>query len=84
VLTGDPWRLSIDEIKRLTPYQVRNIYLRERNEDGTLKLERDSGLTYEQQFRVYMRSAGHPEDEIERLWQRKLAELANGNATKSA
>ena len=36
MLTGEPFFLTIDQIKKLTPWQVQHVYFAERKEDGSV------------------------------------------------
>jgi hypothetical protein len=76
LLVGEPWHLTIDEIKKLTPYRVRNHYFRERDEKGNLKLRHPGAAapTYEEIFRQTWRGRGLSEAQVEAKWREYQAE----------
>jgi hypothetical protein len=65
---GEPWHLTLDEIKRLTRRQVRAIYFARRDEKGRVEigdLLPEKTATFEDQLRVIMRGRGWPEHKID-------------------
>ena len=54
LLCNEPFCLRVDEAKRLTLFQVRKLYLRERNEYGGIKLETRRDEAVEQALAMKM------------------------------
>lgn len=83
-LVGDPWRLSLEEIGKLTDRQIREIYFHPRNENGAIewpkpekpRAARDAD-DEDAQAVAMMRIFGVPESKIKEL-------VANAKAKRDA
>src|SRR5437868_936613 len=81
-LVGEPYYLSLEEIRKLTPYQLARVYGHERDDHGRPVLgPRPKPPTYEEGFRALWRARGLPEHLVEARWklyrreEKTLAEL---------
>lgn len=62
----------------MTPYQLKNIYFRERDEHGRIKLaQKGKTPSYQEQFWLWGRKLGYPQWMIVKLWKAKLQKLAD-------
>lgn len=71
LLVNEPWKLRPWEIAQLTPWQVRNLYLCDRDEEGkvlTSDIAEIEQNPYEY-FRKYWQTLGLRDDQVERLWR---------------
>lgn len=77
ILADEPFCLTIEQIKRVTPYQLRNVYFRERDEQGRIKLaDRGKKVDYQSQFWLWGRKLAYPDWMIQKLWKQRLQKLA--------
>lgn len=68
-LVKEPFNLSIEEIGRLTPYQVKNIFFRPKEADepvGEFQSEKELF------WKVHADWKGLTEDETQKLWDRHV------------
>lgn len=76
VLVGEPYCLSMEQIAKLTDYQLYGIYCYPRDDHGRPlpshpdPAEVEGPVTFEQAFRHGLRQKGYDEAGIEREWQR--------------
>lgn len=76
VLCNEPYNLTVAEIARLTPRQVRLFYFCERDDKGRVKIPRPKQKTappsiadlQRRQFDLYWRKRGLRKDQRDRLW----------------
>ena len=73
MLVKEPFNLSIDQIKKLTPYQVKNLYFRPKTADEPVgqyqsakeifwKVQRDwRGLSEEETQKLWIKQSQQPE-----------------------
>lgn len=68
ILAGEPYYLSLDQIAKLTPYQVQEVYFHERDDKGSLKLDEGKQASPRQMFFARKRRFGLPDWRIAELW----------------
>ena len=67
----EPFNLSIDEIKKLTPYQVKNIYFRPKSADEPVGEYQSAKELF---WKVQKDWRGLTEEETQKLWTKKNQE----------
>ncbi len=76
VLVGEPYSLSIDQIRKLTFYQISNVYFRARDDRGAIVRDppKEAPLSAEDRFRETWRKRGLPDWRITELLAKLRAE----------
>lgn len=70
ILCNEPFSLKPWEIARLTPFQVRRLYLCERDREGRIVTGEVKPLpTSEEMFYRHWKYHGLRQDQIDRLWE---------------
>ena len=82
-LVGDPWHLSLDQIKKLTPYQVRHVYFAKRDKDGNVEHQPGPGespliQSHREIFYAIWRGRNLADHRIEEKYKDHLTRLAKG------
>jgi hypothetical protein len=81
ILTGEPWRLSLDQISNLTPWQTNEIYFHQRYQEGDkagqIVLPENIRTLEERQqeaneFYHEMKERGYTDEQIDAAWIKRL------------
>ncbi|MGE3804151.1 MAG: hypothetical protein AB7K24_05715 [Gemmataceae bacterium] len=83
VLANEPYRLTLEQIGKLTLYQVGQIYFPPRDRAGRLILPARRGVAYRELFFDVWRRRGLPEWRIVRKWQEREEALDGRNCQHS-
>jgi hypothetical protein len=80
VLVKEPYNLTIAEIGKLTPYQLRHIFFRGQEEE---RQEQPARPSYRDVFYEVWRRRGWKEAHIDAKWQEYLREQADGGQLRT-
>lgn len=78
-LADEPFGLTLEQIGKLTLWQVNHVYFHPRDREGKLVVVPSAGVPYEELFWDIWRARGLPDWRIEQKWQEhQRQEAAHG------